>query len=31
MADFLLDIGFYEDAIRSYYETIELYSDKMNL
>jgi hypothetical protein len=27
MADFLLEIGFYEEAIKSYYETIEIYSD----
>jgi len=27
MADFLLEIGFYEDAIRSYYETMEIFSD----
>ena len=31
MADFLLEIGFYEYAIRSYYEAIEIFTDKMNL
>ncbi len=31
LADFLLEIGFYEKAIQSYYETIEILSDQMNI
>ena len=31
MAEFLIEIGFYDDAIKRYYELIEIHSKSMNI